>query len=111
MHDPSAGIPVVPDEITNALDETKMPPNAKKLLRIAEEQGWGIGPTSLVVRLQKEGAQPLFARWDLQEGKWRFAMCRVINPVGTGLIRITASDAFIYLTDPSVIYPEDPEDG
>jgi len=87
-----------------------MPPNAKKLLRIAEENDWQIGPVTLVARLQKEGAKPFFARWDLKEGRWSFAMCRVINPAG-GLMPLKISDAFIYLTDPSVIYPCDPSLG
>lgn len=85
-----------------------MPPNAKKLLRIAEENDWQIGPVSLVARLDKDGAKPFFARWDLREGKWRFEQCRVIRPVGTGLMPLKISDAFVYLEDPTVIYPEDP---
>lgn len=96
------------DELDLGLNESKMPPNAKKLLRIAEEEGWHIGPITLVARLQKEGAKPLFARWDLREGKWKFEQCRVISPAGTGLMPLKISDAFIYLADTSVIYPEDP---
>lgn len=92
-----------------ALDEEKMPPNAKKLLRIAEEEDWRIGPVSLVARLDKEGAQPFFARWDFRHGKWSFAMCRALSPVGHGLVKLTIRDAFIYLKDPTVIYPEDPQ--
>lgn len=94
-----------------ALDETKIPPNARKLLRIAEEEEWQIGPVSLVARLHKEGAQPFFARWDLKEGRWSFAQCRALSPVGEGLVKLKISDAFIYLQDPTVIYPEDPENG
>lgn len=98
-----------PEQLDVALDEDKMPPNAKKLLRIAEENDWQIGPVTLVVRLQREGAKPLFARWDLKESRWSFAMCRVPRPVAGGLMPLKISDAFIYLQDTSVIYPEDPE--
>lgn len=86
-----------------------MPPNASKLLRIAEEEAWQLGPITLVARLQKEGAQPFFARWDFKGGKWSFAQCRAISPVGQGLVKLTIRDAFTYLQDPSVIYPDDPE--
>lgn len=88
-----------------------MPPNAKKLLRIAEENEWQIGPITLVARLQRADAQPLFARWDLKENRWSFSQCRVISPVGQGLQKLTIRDAFVYLQDPSVIYPEDPSNG
>lgn len=93
-----------------ALDEEKMPPNVRKLLRIAEEEGWEIGPVTLVARLAKKGAKPFFARWDFKNERWAFNMCRVINPLG-GLMPLKVSDAFIYLQDQSVIYPEDPGEG
>jgi hypothetical protein len=87
-----------------------MPPNARKLLRIAEEEGWQIGTVSLVARINREGAQPFYASWHLKEGKWSFAQCRALSPVGQGLVKLTIRDAFVYLQDPTVIYPEDPEE-
>jgi hypothetical protein len=96
------------DAIETALDETKMPPNARKLLRIAEEEGWQLGPITLVARLQRADAQPFFARWDFKENRWSFNQCRALSPVGQGLVKLTIRDAFVYLQDPTVIYPEDP---
>lgn len=92
-----------------ALDESKMPPNLRKLLAIAGEEGWSVGPVTVVARLEKKGAKPFFSRWDLKDGRWSFNMCRVINPAG-GLMPLKISDAFIYLRDQTVIYPEDPDD-
>lgn len=98
------------EAVSLALDEDKMPPNARKLLRIAEEEGWQLGPITLVARLNREGAQPFYARWDLKDQRWSFAQCRALSPVGQGLVKLTIRDAFVYLTDPSVIYPEDPQE-
>lgn len=98
------------EAVSLALDEQKMPPNAKKLLRIAEEQGWQIGTVSLVARMTRADAQPFFASWHFKDGRWAFDMCRALSPVGQGLVKLKISDAFIYLQDPTVIYPEDPEE-
>jgi len=87
-----------------------MPPNAKKLLRIAEEEGWQIGVVSLVARINRPDAQPFYASWHFKHGKWAFHECRALSPIGHGLVKLNIRDAFIYLQDPTVIYPEDPEE-
>lgn len=87
-----------------------MPPNARKLLRIAEEEGWQIGTVSLVARINREDAQPFYASWHMKEGKWSFYGCRALSPVGQGLVKLNIRDAFVYLQDPTVIYPEDPQE-
>lgn len=87
------------------------PSNAKalKVLALAKENGWHENPfTSLVIRLDKEGAEPFFCRWDLAVGtngkpSWRFQGARASN--GQPL---NYNDVLVYLTDPSVIYPEAP---
>jgi hypothetical protein len=84
--------------------------NAMKLMDKARLQGWADNPfTSLVIRLTREDAEPFFISWNLgvtAKGKpsWRFAGARVRS--GQPL---TFNDALLYLEDPSVIYPEDPE--
>lgn len=84
---------------------------ALKLLAKAKEEGWTENPhTSLVIRLDKEGAEPFFMRWDLAEGSngkpsWRFQGGRAKNGQALGL-----NDALLYLEDPSVIYPEPPKE-
>lgn len=85
--------------------------NAIKLLAKAKELGWHENPfTSLVVRLSKDDAEPFFIRWDLAVGSsgkpsWRFAGARAAN--GQPL---NYRDAVLYLEDPSIIYPEPPEE-
>jgi hypothetical protein len=85
---------------------------ALKLLAKAKELGWAENPfTSLVIRLNKEGAEPFFIRWDLGVGtngkpSWRFAGARAHNNQA-----LNYNDALIYLEDPSVIYPEPPSEG
>ena len=99
-----------------------IPPNAWKILRAAEDNGWTEnGATTLVVRLHKPDdtqdpkskgvARPFFLRWDLagktKLGKpsWAFQGARANNGQG-----MTLEDALLYLEDPSVIYPEPPEE-
>lgn len=96
------------DELSAALDETKLPPTARKILDMAAREGWIQGPITLVIRLNRPNEQPLFARWDLRESKWRFSECRVLAPRRNGLVKLSAHDALIYLQDPTVIYPEEP---
>jgi len=95
------------EDIAGTLDPATLPPNARKLLRIAEEEGWTSNGASLAIRLTREDAQPFFATWLLKEGKWAFSMCRYLDPI-SGLGKLTMNDAFVYLKDPTVIYPEDP---
>lgn len=84
---------------------------ALKLLAKAKEHGWHENPyTSLVIRLDKEGAEPFFVSWHLAEGangkpSWRFQGGRARNLQPLGL-----NDALLYLEDPSVIYPEPPKE-
>lgn len=89
--------------------EASPPPRVLKVLDAAEENGWTENPyVSLVVRLTREDAVPFFARWDLvtngDKRSWRFHGARAAN--GQAL---NYGDIFIYLDDPSVIYPEPPE--
>lgn len=84
-----------------------MPPNAKKLLRIAEEEGWIPNGTSLAIRFDRDDAQPFYATWIHRHGKWQFFECRYLDPI-SGLGKLTLADAFIYLKDPTVIQEEDP---
>lgn len=109
MYDPPEVIPGLFEQVVPALDEAKMPPNAKKLLRLAEENGWQLnGPgATLVIRLTREDAQPFYAGWQLKEGRWTFWNCRYLDP-RSGLGKLTMSDAFVYLQDPTVIQEEDP---
>lgn len=99
-------------EILAEVLEGPIPVNAQKVLDTASEFGWWENPyTSLVIRLTKEEAEPFFCRWDLfvdpETGKrsWRFAGARAAN--GQPL---NYNDIFIYLQDPSVIYPESEEE-
>lgn len=103
---------MTPDEFSEVLDE-ELPSRIRKVLDKANDEGWWENPyVSLVLRLTKEEpALPFFARWDLHSdpsGKrsWRFHGARASN--GQAL---NYSDIFVYLEDPSVIYPEPPEGG
>lgn len=97
------------DELGAVIDG---PPPARvlKVLDAADENGWTENPyISLVVRLTREDAIPFFARWDLvgseDKRSWRFQGARAANGQ-----KLNYNDIFIYLEDPSVIYPEPPED-
>lgn len=98
---------------TFAKEVISQPTNARglKVLAKAKELGWHENPyVSMVIRLTKEGAEPFFARWDLGvtgSGKpsWRFQGARAAN--GQPL---NYNDISVYLEDPSVILPEDPEE-
>lgn len=87
-----------------------MPPNLKKLIRIAEEEGWTPNGTSLASRWTRADARPFFATWLFKHGKWQFDVCRYMDPIN-GLGKLTIRDAFIYLQDPTVIQQEDPNAG
>lgn len=84
---------------------------ALKLLAKAKENGWHENPfTSLVIRLDKEDAEPFFMTWHLGVGSngkpsWRFQGGRAKNGQALNL-----NDALLYLEDPSVIYPEPPKE-
>lgn len=88
-----------------------LPPRIDKLLDLAEQEGWFQNShTSLVVRLSREDAVPFFARWDMivrEDGRrsWRFVHAWAKNTQP-----LSYSDISIYLKDPSVIYPEPPEE-
>lgn len=95
-----------------AVKEVMSEPGAVKALKLlakAKENGWHENPyTSLVIRLDKEGAEPFYIRWDLSAGangkpSWRFQGGRARNGQALNL-----SDALLYLEHPSVIYPEPP---
>ena len=83
-----------------------------KLLDEAKELGWTENPfVSLVVRLTRDDAKPFYARWEMgfnpETGKrsWRFAKAFASNtqPLAFGDIKT-------YLEDPSVIFPEPPDE-
>lgn len=93
--------------------ESVLSARVRKVLDTAEEHGWRENPTvSVVIRLAKPGdglAKPFFMSWHLsrkEDGKrsWRFAGARASNgqPLNYG-------DCLVYLEDPSVIYPEEPD--
>lgn len=98
------------EDIAGHLDPATMPPNAKKLLRIAKEEGWIFNGTSLAVRLTRDDAQPFFVIWIHKDDKWRLFDCKYLDPI-SGLGKLAMNDAFVYLKDPTVIYPEDPNAG
>lgn len=84
-----------------------MPPNLKKLIRIAQEEGWAPNGTSLASRWTRKDARPFFATWLHKGDKWQFDVCRYLDK-HHGLGRLTMNDAFVYLKDPTVIQQEDP---
>ena len=101
---------MTPEVLAEVIDGP-IPARVGKVLDTAREQGWWENPyTSLVVRLTRWDAEAFFARWDLfidpVSGKrsWRFAGARAFN--GQPL---NYNDIFLYLRDPSVIFPEDSE--
>jgi hypothetical protein len=95
-------------------DELAGEPSAARavsILETAKDLGWTENPScSFVIRLTRDDAKPFYARWDLgvsETGKksWRFQGARAINgqPLAFGDIKT-------YLEDPSVIYPEPPDE-
>src|SRR5579859_2475548 len=99
---------VLPDELGGEPSAAR----AIKILDEAKELGWTENPfVSLVVRLTREDAKPFFARWDLSihpetvKRSWRFAKAYASN--GQAL---AYGDIRTYLNDPSVIYPEPPDE-
>lgn len=102
------------DDMAEVLD-LALPPNARKVLEAAEAGGWepnGKG-TSLVIRLDHPtdpDAVPFFVSWLLYtspEGKrsWRF-----YNAAAANLQSMSFKDVLTYLADPTVIWPEFPEE-
>jgi len=51
------------------------------LLKAAQEHGWGFGPISLVMRLNRYDAQPMYVRWEYEipGGSWRFSAAGLRN--------------------------------
>jgi len=107
------------DDVAEILDEP-LPVRVRKVLDTAVEYDWCHNPVvSLTIRLTRLGddvrhpaempALPFFATWTLDtrgdKRSWRFAGARAKN--GQAL---SYGDIFTYLEDPSVIYPEPPED-
>lgn len=89
--------------------ESEVPPRILKLIHLALDLEWS-QRTTLVARFQKPQAQPFFAGWEYspKTNRWAFDIARVMAPGKTGLIPLSARDIAVYLEDPSVIYPEDP---
>lgn len=94
--------------------ESVLSARVRKVLETAEEHGWHENPTvSVVVRLAKPEdklARPFFMSWHLSrtpEGKrsWRFAGARASNGQPLGY-----NDCLVYLQDPAVIYPVNPDE-
>ena len=110
-------------DVTRAALNEPVPPAVQKILDAAVEHGWSENPcVSLVVRLAKLGdkavkrgeslAKPFFMTWELagetektHKRSWRFTGARAAN--GQPL---SSDDCLIYLQDPSVIYPTDPNE-
>ena len=92
--------------------DASVSPRILKILNVAEEEGWMLNPfVSLAVRLTREDAEPFYATWhlvptDSKSGKsWRFQKAYARN--GQPL---SYDDILTYLRDPTVIYPEPPDD-
>lgn len=112
MHD--TDVVPLPDQIENGLGSVLQSPRVRKVLERAEEHGWAENPyVSVVVRLAKPGdpvAQPFFMKWILKRNakgnpSWLFDSARAAN--GQPL---NYRDCLVYLADPTVIYPEPPEE-
>lgn len=80
------------------------------ILDLAEANGWVLNPfASFTIRLTREDGLPFFATWHVsfnaETGKrsYRFASARASNAQP-----LNFNDIKIYLTDPSVIFPEPP---
>jgi hypothetical protein len=100
------------DVLADELNGEPTPARAVSILETAKELGWRENPfCSFVVRLTRDDGLPFYARWDMgfnpETGKrsWRFQGARAINgqPLAYGDIKT-------YLADPSVIYPEPPDE-
>jgi len=100
------------DAIADELNGEPTPSRAVSILETAKELGWRENPfCSFVIRLTRDDALPFYARWDLsvhpETGKrsWRFAKAYASN--GQAL---AYGDIKTYLNDPSVIYPDPPDE-
>ena len=100
------------DAIEDELNGEPTPARAIKILDQARDLGWRENPfCSFAVRLERGDGLPFYAVWHLshnpETGKrsWRFASARAQN--GQPL---TFGDIKTYLEDPSVIYPEPPDE-
>jgi hypothetical protein len=93
-----------------------LPPRVVKLLKSAVDNGWEANAPGITfrVRLTKPDddlALPFFIGWDLYlnpetaKWSWRFSGARAKNGQPMNF-----NDVFTYLEDPSVIYPEPPEE-
>lgn len=53
----------------------QLPRSPKALLKAAQEHGWGFGPISLVMRLNRADAKPLYVSWlySIPANSWSFA--------------------------------------
>ena len=98
--------------IADELSGEPTPARAISILETAKELGWRENPySSFVIRLTRDDGLPFFARWDMsfnpETGKrsWRFHSAYASNtqPLAYGDIKL-------YLSDPSLIYPEPPSD-
>lgn len=92
--------------------DPQVSPRILKVLDVAEAEGWMLNPfVSLAVRLTRDDAEPFYAVWhlvpsDSKAGRsWKFAKAYAKN--GQPL---AYEDILIYLKDPSVIYPEPPDE-
>lgn len=97
--------------IANELDEGPTVPKALKVLELAKANGWYENPFhSFVIRLDRDDAQPIFARWDVgltASGKisYRFQGARAFNGQP-----MNYNDLLIALENPEVLLPEPPAD-
>lgn len=95
--------------IAAEIDSDSLAPKALKVLTLAKENGWYENPYhSFVIRLNREDAQPIFARWDVgvtASGKisYRFQGARAANGQP-----MNYNDLLIALENPDVLLPEPP---